>query len=351
MYTALVHRRTTTTRTTPPPPGPPGPSRPAAGGRHRLARRQGRSTPPPPARTASTGRRPSPSRSSPPPRSAGARWPWCAGWGVSLIGAAVNGAALGGWALAMTSGISFVDGLETAEDPQFPDLLAAALAVVAILGAVAALASTRRRQVGSGPVLVGLRGRRHHGSGRAGHGGDRGPRPRRRAMPRPRRPARMPTGATTPTRRPSSRAVRRHPARRPRGHARGQRRDEQGEAERACVRRLDRRTAVDGLAERADDAADERLADGHARDAAGSATVSPPSRVLQLPNSAVPTLSSLRLKAMPVTPWSNSSISIATALGEVVVDAGDAVTDLEHGADLGEVGLDRVKSSMRCLRM
>jgi hypothetical protein len=79
-----------------------------------------------------------------------------AGWGVSLIGAAVNGAALGGWALAMTSGISFVDGLETAEDPQFADLLAAGLAAVAILGAVAALASTRRRQAGSGPVLVGL---------------------------------------------------------------------------------------------------------------------------------------------------------------------------------------------------
>ena len=60
----------------------------------------------------------------------------------------------------------------------------------------------------------------------------------------------------------------------------------------------------------------------------------------QSPNSAAPTLSSSRLKARPVTPCSSSSISIETAFEPV--DAGDAVADLEDGADLGQVGLDGV---------
>ena len=44
---------------------------------------------------------------------------------------------------------------------------------------------------------------------------------------------------------------------------------------------------------------------------------------------------------MPTTPCSNSSRSSDDAVLEAV-DAGDAVADLEHGADLGEVGLDVV---------
>ena len=59
----------------------------------------------------------------------------------------------------------------------------------------------------------------------------------------------------------------------------------------------------------------------------------------QSPKSAAPTLSSSRLNARPVTPCSSSSISQRDAVLEPV-DAGDAVADLEHGADLGEVGLD-----------
>ena len=75
---------------------------------------------------------------------------------VSLSGVAVNGAALGGWILAKTSGIGFVEGLDVAESPQFADTLAAVLAGVAIAGAALALASgvgwvTRPR-----PVLVGI---------------------------------------------------------------------------------------------------------------------------------------------------------------------------------------------------
>jgi hypothetical protein len=77
---------------------------------------------------------------------------------VSLLGAAGNAAALGGWVLARTSGISFVDGLEESEKVQFADGLAAGLAGVAVLGGLLAAAGVvarfswgRRPQ----PVLVG----------------------------------------------------------------------------------------------------------------------------------------------------------------------------------------------------
>jgi hypothetical protein len=75
---------------------------------------------------------------------------------VALLGAAGNAVALGGFVLARTSGIGFVDGLEEVEDVQFADGLAAALAAVAIVGALASVigrfAWARRPQ----PVLVGL---------------------------------------------------------------------------------------------------------------------------------------------------------------------------------------------------
>ncbi len=58
---------------------------------------------------------------------------------VALLGAVGNAAALGGWVLAKTSGIGFVTGLDVAEDPQFADTLAAALALVAVVGALLVL--------------------------------------------------------------------------------------------------------------------------------------------------------------------------------------------------------------------
>ena len=58
---------------------------------------------------------------------------------VALVGVAGNAAAVGGWVLAKTSGISFVTGLDVQEDPQFADTLAAALAVVAVVGALVVL--------------------------------------------------------------------------------------------------------------------------------------------------------------------------------------------------------------------
>jgi hypothetical protein len=74
-----------------------------------------------------------------------ARW-------VSVVGVVGNTAAIGGWLIAKTSGISFVTGLDAQEDPQFADTLAAALAVVAVVGALLALSDrlvwSRRPQPG-----------------------------------------------------------------------------------------------------------------------------------------------------------------------------------------------------------
>jgi len=71
------------------------------------------------------------------------------GWGVlalvgrrrslALLGLVVNGAALGGWVLAKTRGISFVDGLGEVEGIQWPDALAAAAAAAAALAAARVL--------------------------------------------------------------------------------------------------------------------------------------------------------------------------------------------------------------------
>lgn len=53
-------------------------------------------------------------------------------WSVVLGGSAINGAAIVGWFLTRTSGISFISGLEIAEKPQPADTLGALLAAVAI---------------------------------------------------------------------------------------------------------------------------------------------------------------------------------------------------------------------------
>jgi hypothetical protein len=81
-----------------------------------------------------------------------------AGTLVSVAGAAVNGAALGGWMLAKTSGIGFISGLDVAEDATFADTLAAALAGVAVIGAVVALLEGVSWVSRPYPGLVGLAG-------------------------------------------------------------------------------------------------------------------------------------------------------------------------------------------------
>src|SRR5262245_31328792 len=80
------------------------------------------------------------------------------GWAVSLTGVALNGAAVAGWALAKTTGIGFVAGLETAEGPGFADTLAAALAALAVILALAALARPGTWAARPHPTLVGVAG-------------------------------------------------------------------------------------------------------------------------------------------------------------------------------------------------
>jgi hypothetical protein len=70
------------------------------------------------------------------------------GWGVFalqragrltvLAGASINLAALVGWVMAKTSGISFIDGLEVDESPQFADTTAAVLAGIVVIAALGA---------------------------------------------------------------------------------------------------------------------------------------------------------------------------------------------------------------------
>ena len=79
------------------------------------------------------------------------------GWGAAVLarptravviaGALLNAGLVAGWAVAKTSGISFVDGLETAEPVQTADALAAALAFASC---IAALWSLRTRLATSG---------------------------------------------------------------------------------------------------------------------------------------------------------------------------------------------------------
>jgi hypothetical protein len=88
------------------------------------------------------------------------------GWGVlalsrsrrwlALLGAAGNAAALGGFVLAQTSGIGFVDGLEEVEPVQLADGLAAALAAVAVLAALVAAAGRLTWLQRPQPVMTGL---------------------------------------------------------------------------------------------------------------------------------------------------------------------------------------------------
>jgi hypothetical protein len=68
------------------------------------------------------------------------------GWGVAAlgtrrrlvgaIGVLINAVALGGWVLAKTRGISFIDGLEEVEGIQWPDFAAAMLALASMLVAL-----------------------------------------------------------------------------------------------------------------------------------------------------------------------------------------------------------------------
>ncbi|MFM8268187.1 MAG: hypothetical protein ACKOA2_09225 [Ilumatobacteraceae bacterium] len=58
---------------------------------------------------------------------------------VAGIVAAVNAAAVGGWLVTRTAGVSFIDGLSAREAPGVPDTVCAALGAIAVGGALAAV--------------------------------------------------------------------------------------------------------------------------------------------------------------------------------------------------------------------
>ena len=78
---------------------------------------------------------------------------------TALAGAVVSGVAIGGWVLAKTSGIGFIDGLGDVEGIQWPDFLAAFLALVAFVPAVRVLlvGDGRSAAVAAAPSVPDLR--------------------------------------------------------------------------------------------------------------------------------------------------------------------------------------------------
>ena len=62
---------------------------------------------------------------------------------IAAAGVAISAAAVGGWILAKTSGIAFVDGLDVAEPVQTADALAAGLAFAALVVGMASLLARR----------------------------------------------------------------------------------------------------------------------------------------------------------------------------------------------------------------
>ncbi|MBN2624942.1 MAG: hypothetical protein JXA83_16300 [Acidimicrobiales bacterium] len=72
-----------------------------------------------------------------------------------LAGAVVNAGALVGWALAKTSGIGAIDGLDVKEPAQFADSLAAGSAAVAVVGALVTLSVRAAWVARPRPVVVG----------------------------------------------------------------------------------------------------------------------------------------------------------------------------------------------------
>src|SRR5919109_1017337 len=113
------------------------------------------------------------------------------------------------------------------------------------------------------------------------------------------------------------------------------------ELERACLVALDRRAAVERLPERVHDPADQRLAHGHARDAAGAPRGLALLYLFPLAEERRPDVVLLEVEREA----GHAVLEVEHLHADGVlepVDAGDAVADLENGADLGEVGLDVV---------
>ncbi len=72
---------------------------------------------------------------------------------IAVAGLAIHAVAIGGWVLAKTSGIPLIDGLGDTEDLQRADVLAVALATVAVVVALRAIVSGSRTWAPGRPVL------------------------------------------------------------------------------------------------------------------------------------------------------------------------------------------------------
>ncbi len=111
------------------------------------------------------------------------------------------------------------------------------------------------------------------------------------------------------------------------------------ELERPALGGLDRAEPVERVAERVDDAAEQAGADRHAHDLAGAADRLALLHVLPLAEERGADVVLLEVErdaghaVLELEPLERDAVLEA-------VDAGDAVTDLEDGADLREVGLD-----------
>ena len=109
---------------------------------------------------------------------------WRPSRAVALVGVVGNAAAVAGWVVTRIADISWIGGLEQREAPQFTDTAAAALALVAVGGALAALLVGRRSlpslRLGMPALAVAALtvpamwvGSSHvHAEGDHGHGGD-----------------------------------------------------------------------------------------------------------------------------------------------------------------------------------
>ena len=111
------------------------------------------------------------------------------------------------------------------------------------------------------------------------------------------------------------------------------------ELERSTLGRLDRAEPVERVAERVDDAPEQAGADGDAHDLAGAADRLALLHVLPLAEERSADVVLLEVErdagdaVLELEPLERDAVLEA-------VDAGDAVTDLEDAADLGQVGLD-----------
>ena len=72
----------------------------------------------------------------------------------AVLGVVISGAAVGGWVMAKTTGISFIGGLGTVEDIQWPDVIAAALALVAAALSVRVLLTADRPAIPGSSTLA-----------------------------------------------------------------------------------------------------------------------------------------------------------------------------------------------------